>query len=77
MITVTTSEIKCRCCGEPMEARSRAESVQTNSAGATRIIPASTALTCKNAACALNDYTFEASTYAGENLSVYGASEVA
>lgn len=72
MITTYISDCKCRCCGERMEAMSRPETTQTNSAGATRIIAASTVLTCKNAGCALEWQTFEITTYATEDLSVYG-----
>lgn len=71
-ITVTTSEIKCRCCDQQMEAISRPQTTQVNGAGQSRVIPASTVVTCKNSACKLYDYTFEASTYAGENLALYG-----
>lgn len=73
MITTYVSEINCRCCEKPMEAMSRPETTQTNSAGQTRIIAASTVITCKTAGCTLEWQTFEASTYAETDLSIYGA----
>lgn len=74
--TPTPMPTFCRHCGNVMAATHRAADVQTNGAGQTRVIPASTIVTCKNAHCTLNGYTFEAKTYQREDLSIYGVRAV-
>lgn len=70
----TPTVTRCRCCGSPMQRLHRPAAIQTNSLGQTRVIPASTPVTCHNPACQLNGFTFEASTYHNEDLTRYGVS---
>lgn len=72
----TSSRTACRVCGGPMEALHRPETTQTNNSGETRVIPASTIVTCKNPNCQLSSFSFEAKTYHTEDLQRYGVHRV-
>jgi hypothetical protein len=70
-VTISLSATVCRCCGQPLEARTSAPQIQTNSKGQSRIIPAMTVLSCTNRCCGMWMQTFDPRDYADIDLGLY------
>lgn len=62
----------CRCCGNPMDSVTCPEQVQVNARGDRRIIPQYTIVTCREAGCAMQGYTFDTRGYTDVKLTEYG-----